>query len=151
MNYLGGHFDIHGGGDDLKFPHHENEIAQGEAHGGCYANVWMHNGLIQYEGSKISKSDPRNKDPAFSDSLRPNIFWTPTAVTVRFFFLQGHYRRPFDFAPQHLIAAGSALARLHKQLGPLMDETVTRLSEASSRGNAAMRRKSASSLLRRHG
>ena len=53
---LGATFDIHGGGDDLKFPHHENEIAQGEAHGGGYARCWMHNGLIQYDGVKIGKS-----------------------------------------------------------------------------------------------
>ena len=120
---LGGHFDIHGGGDDLKFPHHENEIAQGEAHGGCYANIWMHNGLIQYEGSKISKSDPRNKDPAFAGQFKAqHLLDTYGPATVRFFFLQGHYRRPFDFAPQHLVAAGAALGRLHKQLGDLLDE-----------------------------
>jgi cysteinyl-tRNA synthetase len=123
---LGGHFDIHGGGDDLKFPHHENEIAQGEAHGGCYANIWMHNGLIQYEGAKISKSDPRNKDPAFAGQFKAqHLLDTYGPATVRFFFLQGHYRRPFDFAPQHLVAAGSALARLHKQLGALLDEEST--------------------------
>ncbi|TVR45134.1 MAG: cysteine--tRNA ligase [Planctomycetota bacterium] len=120
---LGDSFDIHGGGDDLKFPHHENEIAQGEAHGGEYARVWMHNGLIQYEGAKISKSDPRNADPAFAGQFKAqHLLDTYGPATVRFFFLQGHYRRPFDFAPQHLRAAGAALERLHRQLGPLLDE-----------------------------
>lgn len=124
---LGPSFDIHGGGDDLKFPHHENEIAQGEAHGGSYARIWMHNGLIQYEGSKISKSDPRNADPAFAGQFKAqHLLDTYGPATVRFFFLQGHYRRPFDFAPQHLRAAGAALDRLLRQLGPLLEESDSR-------------------------
>ncbi|TVR15140.1 MAG: cysteine--tRNA ligase [Planctomycetota bacterium] len=128
---LGPSFDIHGGGDDLKFPHHENEIAQGEAHGGSYAQVWMHNGLIQYEGAKISKSDPRNADPAFADQFKAqHLLDTYGPATVRFFFLQGHYRRPFDFAPQHLRAAGAALDRLLRQLGSLLDEPGNRSLDA---------------------
>jgi cysteinyl-tRNA synthetase len=62
---LGGEFDLHGGGDDLKFPHHENELAQSEAHGDGFAKRWMHHGLVQYGGKKIAKSDPRMQDVDF--------------------------------------------------------------------------------------
>ena len=121
---LGETFDIHGGGDDLKFPHHENEIAQGEAHGGGYARCWMHNGLIQYEGVKVGKSDPRMKDPAFARQFKADhLLDTYGAATVRFLLMQGHYRRPNDFAPAALSAARTALGKLHRQLGPLMEET----------------------------
>jgi cysteinyl-tRNA synthetase len=120
---LGETFDIHGGGDDLKFPHHENEIAQGEAHGGGYARCWMHNGLIQYEGVKVGKSDPRMKDPTFAKQFKADhLLDTYGAATVRFLLMQGHYRRPNDFAPSALSAARTALGKLHRQLGALLDE-----------------------------
>jgi cysteinyl-tRNA synthetase len=120
---LGETFDIHGGGDDLKFPHHENEIAQGEAHGGGYARCWMHNGLIQYDGVKVGKSDPRMKDPSFSRQFKADhLLDTYGASTVRFLLMQGHYRRPNDFAPAALSAARTALGKLHRQLGTLLDE-----------------------------
>ena len=120
---LGGHFDIHGGGDDLKFPHHENEIAQGEAHGDRYAQVWMHNGLIQYDGVKVGKSDPRMQDPAFAIRFQAlHLLTTHGAATIRFIALQGHYRRPSDFAESAIQAAHTALTKLHRQLGPLLDE-----------------------------
>ncbi len=118
---LGATFDIHAGGDDLKFPHHENEIAQGEAHGGRYACCWMHNGLIQYEGRKVGKSDERMKDPAFRLQFQAaHLLDTYGAATVRFLLLQGHYRRPNDFAPTSLTAARTALGRMHQQLGGLL-------------------------------
>jgi cysteinyl-tRNA synthetase len=120
---LGDRFDIHGGGDDLKFPHHENEIAQAEGCGHAYARVWMHNGLIQYGGVKISKSDPRMADPAFRQQFQArHLVDTYGGAAIRFFLLQGHYRRPFDFEPANIEAARTALARLHKQLGPLLEE-----------------------------
>ncbi len=115
---LGRDFDIHGGGDDLKFPHHENEIAQAEAHGDGYARCWMHNGLVQYEGVKVGKSDPRMKDPAFSRQfMADHLIGTYGAPTIRFLLLSGHYRRPIDFAPAAIGAAKTALTRLLKQLG----------------------------------
>ncbi len=118
---LGATFDIHAGGDDLKFPHHENEIAQGEAHGGRYACCWMHNGLIQYEGRKVGKSDERMQDPAFRKQFQADhLLDTYGAATVRFLLLQGHYRRPNDFAPSALTAARTALGRMHQQLGGLL-------------------------------
>jgi cysteinyl-tRNA synthetase len=123
---LGATFDIHAGGDDLKFPHHENEIAQGEAHGGGYACCWMHNGLIQYEGRKIGKSDERMKDPAFSKQFRADhLLETYGAATVRFLLLQGHYRRPNDFAPGSLTAARTALGRMHASLAGLLTQLGT--------------------------
>jgi cysteinyl-tRNA synthetase len=112
---LGQTFDIHAGGDDLKFPHHENEIAQGEAHGGGYAKLWMHNGLIQYQGVKVGKSDVRMKETAFRRQfMADHLLDTYGAATVRFMLLQGHYRRPNDFAPEHLEDARTALGRLHR-------------------------------------
>lgn len=137
---LGETFDIHAGGDDLKFPHHENEIAQGEAHGGKYACCWMHNGLIQYEGVKVGKSDVRMKDPAFRLQFDArHLLDTYGAATVRFLLLQGHYRRPIDFAPKNLEAARKALGRLHRLLGDLIDESVTTTSTFSAiTGDAAL-------------
>ncbi len=130
---LGDNFDIHGGGDDLKFPHHENEIAQSEAHSGCYANCWMHNGLIQYDRVKIGKSDPRMKDPDFSKQFNARyLIDEHGAAVMRFFLLQGHYRRPFDFAPKNIVSAAAALTKLHKLLGPLMAE------ESAVRGPAVL-------------
>ncbi|MHC5068456.1 MAG: cysteine--tRNA ligase [Planctomycetota bacterium] len=120
---LGDAFDIHGGGDDLKFPHHENEIAQSEACGCSFAKAWMHNGLIQYGGAKVSKSDPRMQDAAFS--LQFQAKWLLEhygPATIRFFLLQGHYRRPFDFEPTNIDNARTALKRLFKQFGPLLSE-----------------------------
>ncbi|MBN8527240.1 MAG: cysteine--tRNA ligase [Planctomycetes bacterium] len=115
---LGGAFDIHGGGDDLKFPHHENEIAQAEAHGDAYASCWMHNGLVQYEGVKVGKSDPRMKDAAFRRQfMADHLIGTYGAPTIRFLLLSGHYRRPIDFGPAAIAAAKTALTRLLKQLG----------------------------------
>ncbi len=121
---LGDTFDIHGGGDDLKFPHHENEIAQGEAYGGCYAKTWMHNGLIQYEGVKIGKSDPRMKDPKFAGQFKARfLIETYGAPTIRYFLIQGQYRRPNDFAPKNLEAAKQSLKKLHHFIGNEINTT----------------------------
>ena len=123
---LGRDFDIHGGGDDLKFPHHENEIAQAEAHGDGYARCWMHNGLIQFEGVKVGKSDPRMKDAAFRKQfMADHLIGTYGAPTIRFLLLSGHYRRPIDFAPGAIGAAKTALTRLIKQLGPRAEAPAT--------------------------
>ncbi len=120
---LGAAFDMHGGGDDLKFPHHENEIAQSEAHGEAFARCWMHHGLVQYGGRKVAKSDPRMKDEAFSRQFQARwLLDTYGAPALRFFLLRGHYRRPIDFEPNNLDAARTGLIRLHRQLGALLDE-----------------------------
>jgi len=121
---LGSSFDIHGGGDDLKFPHHENELAQGEAYGGNYATYWMHNGLMQFEGVKIGKSDPRMKDPVFAGQFKAQYLMdTYGPSTIRFFLLQGHYRRPNDFAPQNIENARISLGKILKLIDKRLLET----------------------------
>jgi len=120
---LGHSFDIHAGGEELKFPHHENEIAQGEAHGGCYAKVWMHNNLVQFEGNKVSKSDPRMKDPAFRNQFKAlNVLDQFGAPTIRLLLLSGHYRRPVDFGPTAITAVRTSLGRMLGALGPIAEE-----------------------------
>lgn len=114
-HHLGQHFDIHGGGQDLQFPHHENEIAQSEAahsHDGkpCkMVNYWMHNGFVRVDDEKMSKS-------------LGNFFTIRTvlekydAEVVRFFILRAHYRSPLNYSDQHLDDAKLALTRLYTAL-----------------------------------
>ena len=120
---MGPKFDIHGGGDDLKFPHHENEIAQSEAHGDGFANIWMHHGLVQFGGRKIGKSDERMRDEDFAKQFNARyLLDTYGAPAVRFFLVRSPYRRPVDFEPSALDAARTGLVRLFRQLGDLMEE-----------------------------
>jgi cysteinyl-tRNA synthetase len=129
---LGKHFDIHGGGQDLQFPHHENEIAQSEAahseafnvegahnHDGqsCQmVNYWMHNGFVRVDDEKMSKS-------------LGNFFTIRTvleqydAEVVRFFILRAHYRSPLNYSDQHLDDAKAALNRLYTALRGISIET----------------------------
>jgi cysteinyl-tRNA synthetase len=114
-HHLGERFDIHGGGQDLQFPHHENEIAQSEAahsHDGqpCQmVNYWMHNGFVRVDDEKMSKS-------------LGNFFTIRTvlqqydAEVVRFFILRAHYRSPLNYSDQHLDDAKLALTRLYTSL-----------------------------------
>ena len=114
---LGTEFDIHGGGEELKFPHHENEIAQSEAYGYKFAKCWMHNGLVQYEGKKVSKSDPRMSDPSFAQQFQAlYLIDTYGGEALRFHILRGHYRRPQEFKPEGLESSRTTLERLRKQL-----------------------------------
>src|SRR5262249_39259706 len=97
MKYLGRHFDIHGGGLDLVFPHHENELVQSESYSGePFASYWLHNGLLTKEGRKIAKSDP-DTVVLMSDLLRAH-----SPDTLRALLLSSHYRRPIDFGPHRL-------------------------------------------------
>ena len=107
---LGRHFDIHGGGQDLQFPHHENEIAQSEgAHGQALARYWMHNGFINVDDEKMSKS-------------LGNFFTIREVLekfdpeVVRFFILRAHYRSPLNYSDAHLEDAKGALTRLYTAL-----------------------------------
>ncbi|MEZ6004767.1 MAG: cysteine--tRNA ligase [Planctomycetota bacterium] len=119
---MGPVFDIHGGGDDLKFPHHENEIAQSEAHGDRFARLWMHHGLVQYGGRKIGKSDTRMQDAEFARQFNARyLLDTYGAPAVRFFLVRSPYRRPVDFEPSALDSARTGLVRLYRQLGERMD------------------------------
>jgi cysteinyl-tRNA synthetase len=108
---LGEHFDIHGGGLDLKFPHHENEIAQTcGATGGQFANIWMHNGFLNIDNEKMSKS-------------LGNFFTTREVLAkikhpevLRFFLLSSHYRGPMNYSPDQLTQAEAGLNRLYTSL-----------------------------------
>ena len=108
--HLGNHFDIHGGGQDLQFPHHENEIAQSEAAHSCtMANTWMHNGFVRVDEEKMSKS--LGNFFTIRDVLKkykPEI--------IRFFILRAHYRSPLNYSDHHLDDASSALTRLYISL-----------------------------------
>ena len=107
---LGEHFDIHGGGLDLTFPHHENEIAQSEgASGGPFVNYWLHNGFLNVDNVKMSKS--LGNFFTIRDVLR-----LYDGETVRFFMLRTHYRSPFNFSDANLDDARSALRRLYTAL-----------------------------------
>jgi cysteinyl-tRNA synthetase len=104
--YLGDTIDIHAGGEDLIFPHHENEIAQSEAANGVkFANYWMHNGFINVNNEKMSKS----KGNFFT--LRDIVAEVPYEV-VRFFILSGHYRSPINFSRELMQAASNGLDRI---------------------------------------
>ncbi len=98
MRYLGETFDIHGGGMDLIFPHHENEIAQSEAaNGKPFAQVWMHNGLTRINTKKISKSDPEMQAMLAKMTLK-NLLSEHSGELLRFFVLSTHYRRPIEYS-----------------------------------------------------
>ncbi|MBE9515819.1 MAG: cysteine--tRNA ligase [Proteobacteria bacterium] len=131
---LGNHFDIHGGGLDLQFPHHENEIAQSEgATGEKFVNVWMHNGFVRVDDEKMSKS----LDNFFT--IREVLKQYDPEV-VRYFILGSHYRSPLNYSDQHLDSARSALTTLYTALRdfPESENTVDEGSDYSKRFFAAM-------------
>ncbi|QLB19377.1 cysteine--tRNA ligase [Mannheimia granulomatis] len=107
---LGEHFDIHGGGADLMFPHHENEIAQSCcAHGGDYVNYWLHTGMLTIDKEKMSKS----LGNFFSIRHMLGLY---DAESLRYFFLTAHYRSLLDYSVENLDLARSALERLYTAL-----------------------------------
>ncbi|TAN51595.1 MAG: cysteine--tRNA ligase [Betaproteobacteria bacterium] len=107
---LGEHFDIHGGGQDLQFPHHENEIAQSEcANGVRFANYWLHNGFLRVDDEKMSKSLGN------FFTLR-DVLQRVDPEVLRFLYLRTHYRSPLNYADAHLAEARQALARLYTAL-----------------------------------
>ena len=111
--HLGEHFDIHGGGSDLQFPHHENEIAQSCcAHDTPYVNYWMHTGMVMIDKEKMSKS--LNNFFTIRDVLKHY-----DATTIRYFLLSGHYRSQLNYSEDNLKQAKSALERLYTSLKDL--------------------------------
>ncbi len=131
---LGTHFDIHGGGQDLQFPHHENEIAQSEgANGAPFVNVWMHNGFVRVDEEKMSKS-------------LGNFFTVRDILArfdpevVRFFILRAHYRSPLNYSDVHMEDAKAALSRLYTALeaAPAEAAAVDWSAPAAQRFKAAM-------------
>jgi len=122
--HLGQHFDIHGGGQDLQFPHHENEIAQSEgAHDCAFVNYWMHNGFVRVDNEKMSKS-------------LGNFFTIREVLkaydpeVVRFFILRAHYRSPLNYSDMHLDDAKQALTRLYTALRDVPSETKINLNSS---------------------
>lgn len=107
---LGKNFDIHGGGQDLQFPHHENEIAQSEAHNDCqFANYWLHNGFLNINDEKMSKS--LGNFFTLRDVLNE---YNPEVI--RFFMLKTHYRSPLNFSHDSLIDTKNNLTRFYQSL-----------------------------------
>jgi cysteinyl-tRNA synthetase len=107
---LGEHFDIHGGGQDLQFPHHENEIAQSEgAHGHTFVNYWMHNGFVRVDNEKMSKS-------LGNFFTVREILAKYDAEVVRFFIVRAQYRSPLNYSDAHLDDARQGLQRLYTAL-----------------------------------
>jgi cysteinyl-tRNA synthetase len=129
---LGNHFDIHGGGMDLQFPHHENEIAQSEgATGEKFVNLWMHNGFVRVNEEKMSKS----LGNFFTvrevlKQYRPEI--------IRFFILSSHYRSPLNYSDEQLNEAAAALNRLYTALRGVSMPEVPVLADYQSRFEQAM-------------
>lgn len=129
--HLGNHFDIHGGGSDLQFPHHENEIAQSCcAHGGDYVNTWMHSGMVMVDKEKMSKSLGN------FFTIR-DVLAHYDAETVRYFLMSGHYRSQLNYSEDNLKQARAALERMYTALRDLAaaaaaggDEQVARFKEA---------------------
>jgi len=113
---LGNHFDIHGGGADLQFPHHENEIAQSEgATGETFVNVWMHNGFVRINEEKMSKS-------LGNFFTVREILQRYRPEEVRYFILTSQYRSPLNYDDEHLDNARSALTRFYTALRGLPEE-----------------------------
>lgn len=124
--YLGDGFDIHGGGADLIFPHHENEIAQAEAATGCcFVRHWLHNGFITVNDEKMSKS-------LGNFFLLRDILEKFPGDVVRFFLLNTHYRSPIDFDDEKLQVAAKSLSRIRNAYGVLRDAV-----KAGGAGDAA--------------
>jgi cysteinyl-tRNA synthetase len=142
MEYLGPHLDLHGGGLDLVFPHHENELVQSESFTGVpFASYWMHNGLLTKDGKKISKSDP-GTIVLMSDLLKVH-----RPDTLRALLLSSHYRRPIDFGPKRLEEIERALhtfyrafERFHELTGERFDQLAApvRRGELDSAGSALL-------------
>ena len=131
---LGESFDIHGGGADLQFPHHENEIAQSEgATGQPLATVWMHNGFVRVDNEKMSKSLGN------FFTIR-EVLQQYDAETVRFFILRAHYRSPLNYSDAHLDDARAALKRLYTALDavPAADVAIDWSEPYAARFQAAM-------------
>ena len=108
--HLGQHFDIHGGGSDLQFPHHENEIAQSTcAHGHKYVNTWIHTGMVQVDKEKMSKS-------LGNFFTVKDVLAQYNAEAVRYFLLSSHYRSQLNYSSENLQQAHAALGRLYTAL-----------------------------------
>lgn len=131
--YLGEEIDIHGGGEDLIFPHHENEIAQSEACSGhVFAHYWMHNAFLNINNVKMSKS-------LGNFLLVRDISKQYDLSVLRFFMLSAHYRSPLNFSPELMEAAKNGLDRIQTAMARLRDEAGKGISGAESQQERAAR------------
>ena len=131
--YLGEEIDIHGGGEDLIFPHHENEIAQSEACSGhVFAHYWMHNAFLNINNVKMSKS-------LGNFLLVRDISKQYDLSVLRFFMLSAHYRSPLNFSPELMEAAKNGLERIHNAMARLRDEAGKGIAGAESQQERATR------------
>lgn len=134
VHALGQHFDIHGGGLDLQFPHHENEIAQSEGACGCkFVNYWLHNGFVRVDNEKMSKSLGN------FFTIR-DVMGRYDAEVIRYFILTSHYRSPLNYSDKHLDNAKAALTSLYNTLRglELQGETAIEDNDFSRRFFAAL-------------
>jgi cysteinyl-tRNA synthetase len=130
---LGEHFDIHGGGMDLKFPHHENEIAQTcAACESSFVNLWMHNGFVRINDEKMSKSLGN------FFTVREVLEWVRDPEVIRYFVLNSHYRGPINYTPENLVQADAGLERLYIALRGVVTTTEDSAGEATRRFDEAM-------------
>jgi len=130
---LGPHFDIHGGGMDLKFPHHENEIAQTcAACGSEFVNVWVHNGFVRLDEEKMSKSLGN------FFTVREVLDLVRDPEVIRYFMLSSHYRGPINYSLENLEQADAALARIYNALQDLEIPRTRAVTDATQRFLAAM-------------
>ena len=115
MEYLGETFDLHGGGSDLCFPHHENEIAQSEAATGRkFANHWMHGAMLKVDSEKMSRSGGN----IYTVNEILDMGYSP--MDLRYALLTGHYRQPLNFTRNGLESARSAIRSIEKKIAPLL-------------------------------
>ena len=139
--YLGGTIDIHAGGQDLIFPHHENEIAQSEAmSGAAFANYWMHNGYITIRDEDTGKSEKMAKSKGNFFTVR-DILKDYDGGAVRYFLLAGHYRSPIDFSRELMEQSKNALARMRNakdSLEHLMEKSEAPFTEEEREGLEAL-------------
>ena len=143
IKYLGETFDIHGGGDDLRFPHHENELAQSEcATGKTFARYWMHNGLTKFNTKKISGSDFENDSSAEVQKVRQsvdaaNLVRRLGPQLLRYLILSTHYRSPIDFSDDVIesnrkgLRAFSRLVERVQRVGVSLDASAVEIEPAS--------------------
>jgi cysteinyl-tRNA synthetase len=132
---LGAHFDLHGGGMDLKFPHHENEIAQSvPACGGPFVNVWVHNGFVTLDSEKMSKSIGN------FFTIRDVLKYVRHPEVLRMFLLSSHYRGPINFSQVQLQQADAALTRLYTALSDLEPTAAEPQAQAQTQRSPARER-----------
>ncbi len=130
--YLGPRLDIHAGGNDLIFPHHENEIAQAQmAFDEPFFRVWLHNGMLSFQGEKMSKS-------LGNFAYAQDVVDQYGAHTVRYFYLSRHYRKPLDYSEEGLQAARAAVERIATLVSDIESEAIEPAVRPSLKGEAAL-------------